>query len=181
MSDQSSACINDDLQLALRLADEASRVALSFFSGDAESRLKADGTVVTDADLAVERSLCADLALERPDDAVLGEEFGAAGHGRRRWILDPIDGTRNFVAGRPDWGVHIALEDHGEIVVGVVTRPVLGRRWWAGRGSGAFVGHLDSKGAPTLLRVSERDSVVDGRISGWLFDSDPLNPDPPMS
>jgi len=115
--------IDADLQLAIRLADEASAVALEIFATGVETRRKADGTVVTEAGLAVERMLCAALALARPDDAVLGEEFGAAGDATRRWILDPIDGTKNFVAGRSDWGVHIALEARGEVIVGVVTLP----------------------------------------------------------
>jgi fructose-1,6-bisphosphatase/inositol monophosphatase family enzyme len=160
--------LDDDLALALRLADEASAVALAYFEQGVGTRRKGDGTVVTDADVEVERLLTAALAAERPGDAVLGEELGGSGHSPRRWILDPIDGTRNFVAGRPDWGVHIALEDAGDITVGVVTRPVLAARWWAGRGRGAFSGLLTGDDPPKALRVSSRERLADGRVSAWV-------------
>jgi histidinol-phosphatase len=165
--------IADDLALALRLADEASALALDLLRRGTDSTRKADGTVVTNADLALERMLSAALASERPDDAVLGEEFGGASEAPRRWILDPIDGTRNFVAGRPDWGVHIALEDGQDVIVGVVTRPALGTRWWAGRGCGAHAGRSTGLGAPASLHVSRGDSLTEARVSGWLFDGDP--------
>ncbi len=137
-------------------------------------RHKADGSVVTEADIAVERMLSAALTRHRPSDAVLGEELGAVGQSSRRWIIDPIDGTMNFVAGRPDWGVHVALERDGEVIVGVVTRPVLGRRWWAGRGGGAYVGALAGADVPRRLRVSGVQELGEARVSGWLSDADPL-------
>jgi len=86
----------------------------------------------------VEQALRDRIAAERPDDAVLGEEFGAAGGGERRWLLDPIDATKNFVRGIPVWATLIALERDGFVDVGVVSAPALGRRWWAVRGGGAF-------------------------------------------
>jgi len=172
--DASTPSIADDLALALRLADEASALALELLARGTSSARKADGTVVTNADLALERMLSAALASERPDDAVLGEELGGASGAPRRWILDPIDGTRNYVAGRPDWGVHIALEHGQEVIVGVVTRPALGTRWWAGRGCGAYVGSSTGNGAAASLGVSPRHSLTDARVSGWLFDGDPL-------
>jgi histidinol-phosphatase len=159
--------IAEDLELALRLADEASALALGYFERGTATRRKGDGTVVTDADVEVERLLTAALADQRPGDAVLGEELGASGQAARRWIIDPIDGTRNFVAGRTDWGVHIALEDAGAVTVGVVTRPALGRRWWASLGAGAFTGGPGDD-PPTALRVSQRDLLAEGRVSAWL-------------
>src|SRR5262245_51875929 len=123
--------------------------------------------------MEIERMLTAALASERPGDAVLGEELGGVPGAARRWIIDPIDGTRNFIAGRADWGVHIALEDDGEIVVGVVTRPVLATRWWAGRTVGAFVGSATNASEPAPLHVSSQDSLAAARVSGWLVDGDP--------
>ena len=174
MPNASYPSVTDDLELALRLADEASAIALGYFTRGISAKPKADGTPVTDADLEVERMLSTALASERPGDAILGEEFGEAGSATRRWIIDPIDGTMNFVAGRPDWGVHIALEDDGDIVVGVVTRPVLETRWWAGRACGAFMGSPTNRGEPTSLQVSTQESLADSRVSGWLIEGDPL-------
>lgn len=164
--------LGDDLALALRLADEASALALGFFRCGARARSKADGTVVTDGDIAVEQFLSAGLGTARPGDAILGEELGATGSAPRRWVLDPIDGTQNFVAGRADWGVHIALESEGEILLGVVTRPVLGQWWWASRAGGAYRGDLGSVAAAVQLRVSDRANLDEARVSGWLFDHD---------
>ena len=174
MPDASTPSIADDLALALRLADEASALALDLLMSGPHSARKLDGTVVTNADIAVERMLSATLASERPEDAVLGEEFGGASGAPRRWILDPIDGTRNFVAGRPVWGVHIALEHGKEVIVGVITRPARGTRWWAARSSGACFGSSTSQGAPASLHVSPQDSLTDARVSGRLVDSHPL-------
>ena len=79
------------------------------------------------------------LSASRPDDAVLGEEYGGtAVFAGRQWVLDPIDGTKNFVRGVPVWATLIALLVDGVPVVGVVSAPALGRRWWAGSGEGAF-------------------------------------------
>jgi len=164
----------DDIGLALRLADEASALALGLLQRGVTSSRKFDGSVVTDADLAVERMLTAALASQRPRDAIVGEEFGAVGDSSRRWILDPIDGTRNYVGGRPDWGVHIALEIDGQIVLGVVTRPVSGRRWWASRGAGAFVGPLAAAHSARQLHVSTRATLDSARVSGWLADDNPI-------
>lgn len=88
------------------------------------------------------------LADERPGDAVMGEERGASGNGPRRWIVDPIDGTKSYVRGVPAWATLLALEVDGDLVVGVASAPALGRRWWASRGNGAF-----ANGEP--IRVSE--------------------------
>jgi histidinol-phosphatase len=127
----------DDLALAVALADEADAIALPAFDRGVTVTAKADGTPVTEADRAVERALRERLAAERPGDGVLGEEFGEAGGGGRRWVLDPLDGTEWFARGIPVWGTLIALEQAGEPVVAVVSAPALRRRWWAARGAGA--------------------------------------------
>ncbi len=129
----------DDLTLALELADAADALTMSRFQAlDLRVDTKPDTTPVSDADTATETLIRERLSAARPDDAVIGEEEGNTGTGRRRWILDPIDGTKNFIRGVPVWATLIALEEDGEIVVGVVSAPALHRRWWACRGGGAF-------------------------------------------
>jgi len=128
-----------DLSLALELADAADAISLGRFrSRDLVVETKPDLTPVTEVDRAVEEMIRERLASERPDDGVLGEEYGAAGEARRRWIVDPIDGTRNYARGLPVWSTLVALEEEAEIQVGVVAAPALGRRWWAAKGEGAF-------------------------------------------
>jgi histidinol-phosphatase len=128
---------DDDLAFALQLADLADSLSLPRFrAADLRVETKADLTPVTDADRAVERALRERIAAERPGEGVFGEEEGDDG-GAVRWILDPIDGTRNFSRGIPVWATLIALERDGELVCGVVSAPALGHRWWAARGSGA--------------------------------------------
>jgi histidinol-phosphatase len=127
-----------DLELALRLADAADVISLPHFRSGLAIETKPDLTPVTEADRAVEAELRRLLASERPDDAILGEEEGAVGAGSRRWILDPIDGTRNYARGIPVWATLIALEEDGVVQLGVVSAPALTRRWWAERGAGAF-------------------------------------------
>jgi histidinol-phosphatase len=130
--------VDADLDFALSLADAADAVTLARFRArDLRVEIKADLTPVTDADRAVERALRELVAQERPGEGVLGEEEGDDG-GTVRWILDPIDGTRNFSRGIPVWATLVALERDGERVCGVVSAPALGRRWWAARGAGAF-------------------------------------------
>jgi histidinol-phosphatase len=130
--------VGTDLDLALQLADAADAISLPHFRSGLTIETKPDLTPVTEADRAVEVELRRILAEQRPQDAVLGEEHGVAGTGSRRWILDPIDGTRNYARGIPVWATLIALEDGGVVQVGVASAPALGRRWWAERGAGAF-------------------------------------------
>ena len=127
-----------DLDLALRLADAADAISLPRYRTELAIETKPDLTPVTEADRAVEAEIRRMLASERPDDAILGEEGGAAGSGSRRWIVDPIDGTRNYSRGIPVWATLIALEVSGTVHVGVISAPALHGRWWAERGSGAF-------------------------------------------
>jgi histidinol-phosphatase len=127
-----------DLTFALALADLADSLSLPRFrASDLRVETKPDLTPVTDADRAVERALRERIAAERPGEAVVGEEEGDEG-GDVRWILDPIDGTKNFSRGLPVWATLIALERDGAVVCGVVSAPALGHRWWAARGEGAW-------------------------------------------
>jgi histidinol-phosphatase len=131
--------MNPDLQLALELADAADAITLrQFQSATLVVRTKVDMTPVSEADEEVERALRARLAAERPGDGIVGEEFGTSGAAARRWILDPIDGTKNYVRGIPVYGTLIALVDGDRAVVGVISAPALTRRWWAAHGEGAF-------------------------------------------
>ena len=127
-----------DLAFALALADDADALSLPRFRAvDLRVETKPDLTPVTDADTAVERALRERIARDRPGEGVLGEEEGDTGGGVR-WILDPIDGTKNFTRGIPAWATLIALERDGEVVCGVASAPALGHRWWAARGEGAY-------------------------------------------
>jgi histidinol-phosphatase len=158
--------MNEDLALALAMADAADAITMRSFQSTFTVRTKADRTPVTEVDEAVERSIRETLARERPDDGIVGEEFGsvAAAAPGRRWIIDPIDATKNFIRGIPVFGTLIALESgaagFSPPVVGVVSAPALHRRWWAARGEGAFC-----NGAP--IRVSAIDSVAVGQ---FIFD-----------
>lgn len=126
--------MNPDLQLALALADRADEITMRHFRAEFTVRTKADRTPVTEVDEAVEQMIVDHLWQERPHDGILGEELGARGGSARRWIVDPIDATKNFIRGIPIFATLIALENE----VGVVSAPALGRRWWASRGDGAF-------------------------------------------
>jgi histidinol-phosphatase len=132
--------MSPDLALALALADAADAISIARFRAhDLVVETKPDLTPVTEADRAVEEALRERLAQERPDDGILGEEHGELGaDGTRRWIVDPIDGTRNYSRGVPVWATLIALEQDGQVRLGVVSAPALGHRWWAERGAGAF-------------------------------------------
>jgi histidinol-phosphatase len=153
-----------DLTLALELADIADSMTLGRFGAlDLTVAAKPDRTPVSDADLAVEQRMRDHLTATRPGDALVGEEFGAQGEAARRWIVDPIDGTANFVRRVPVWCTLIALEVDGQITLGVVSAPALGRRWWAERGSGAFVRDID--GHVRQIRVSQVSEVSDASIS----------------
>ena len=127
-----------DLDYALSLADAADELTLARFRAtDLRVETKADLTPVTDADRAVERLLRERIARDRPADGVLGEEEGDDG-ASTRWIIDPIDGTRNFSRGIPVWGTLLAYERKGVVECGVVSAPALGHRWWAALGEGAW-------------------------------------------
>lgn len=131
--------MNPDLQLALALADAADAITMRFFQSQSLSvRTKADATPVSEADEAVEQMIRERLATERPGDGIVGEEQGSSGSTARRWIIDPIDGTKNYVRGVPVFGTLLALEIDGRGTVAVVSAPAMARRWWASKGAGAY-------------------------------------------
>jgi histidinol-phosphatase len=155
---------SDDLQLALRLADLADEITMDRFRAvDLAVETKPDMTPVSEADTQVERTLRSHLEAARPADATLGEEYGAEDPpaNGRRWIIDPIDGTQGYVRGVPVWATLVALEAHGEPVVGVVSAPALGRRWWAARGEGA---HVAEGAASRMLAVSRIRRLADAQF-----------------
>jgi histidinol-phosphatase len=161
--------LGNDLALALRLADTADAITLDRFrAADLQVTRKPDRTPVTDADTATEDALRAVLGHERPDDVVLGEERGGrlADNGRG-WVLDPIDGTKNFSRGVPVWATLIALTQHGRAAVGVVSAPALGRRWWAALGQGAWAS--ERGGPPRRLAVSGVADLGDAYLSTTDF------------
>jgi histidinol-phosphatase len=162
----------DDLALALELADIADSITRARFgASDLKVDTKPDMTPVSEADTAVERAVRDRLSSARPRDAILGEEYGVAAgaDGSRRWIIDPIDGTKNFVRGIPVWATLVALQDRDRMTVGVVSAPALHRRWWAARGHGAYVDD-GLAGAPRALAVSSVAELGDAQLSLTGFD-----------
>jgi histidinol-phosphatase len=163
--------VNDDLALAHDLADAADAITMARFGSiDLRVDAKPDLTPVTDADRSTEQRLREILARARPDDAVHGEEFADTGSATRRWVIDPIDGTKNFVRGVPVWASLIGLMDGDAVVAAVVSAPALGRRWWATRGGGAWAGPGPDAGTP--CRVSavadlSAASLSYSSLSGW--------------
>jgi histidinol-phosphatase len=170
----------DDLALALAAAASADLVSLPRFRAqDLVVTTKPDRTPVTDADQAVEKIIRSTLHASRPDDAILGEEFGSdhattGPQPGRQWIIDPIDGTAGFLRGLPIWATLIALAIDGEPVVGVVSAPALTKRWWAAHGLGATT--LDTtSGVQQSLAVSQVAALADATVSynslpGWIDD-----------
>jgi histidinol-phosphatase len=167
-----SPTLEADLAFALGLADLADRLSMaSFRSTELVVETKPDLTPVSDADRGVERAIRDEIARSRPDDSILGEEYGVVGDATRRWIIDPIDGTKNYVRGVPVWATLIALLEGDAIVVGVVSAPALARRWWAASGLGAF-GTDPSSAQPRRLHVSAVTRLPDASFSysdaiGW--------------
>jgi histidinol-phosphatase len=165
----------DDLALAMRLADAASAISMAHFGQSPRQWAKSDGSLVTEADLAVEHALRALLAAERPNDAILGEEAGVSGSGSRRWIIDAIDGTVDFAKGSPHWCTLIALEIDETLSVAVCEQPSHRRRYWATRGGGAFR-QSESDREPHRLHVSDVNTIEGARSTvssdQWLPDDE---------
>ena len=166
------AARDDDLALALELVDVADSITRDRFqAADLVVETKPDLTPVTEADTAVERTLRERLADLRPGDAIVGEEYGSSEtpESGRRWIVDPIDGTKNYVRGIPVWATLLALQEGDEVTVGVVSAPALGRRWWAAKGAGTFMrdGLVDE---PRRLRVSAVRALEDAQLCISGFD-----------
>jgi histidinol-phosphatase len=158
------AGFDDDLRFAHVLADAADDITMRRFRAlDLSVESKPDLTPVTDADLAAEESLRGVLQRARPRDAMLGEEYGWTGSSPRCWIIDPIDGTKNFVRGVPVWATLVGLMADGVMTVGVVSAPALGRRWWAGQDGGAWTGRSLTKA--TACRVSGVMRLEDASLS----------------
>jgi histidinol-phosphatase len=162
----------EDLALAHRLADAADAITLSRYQAiDLTVTTKPDNTPVTDADKSAEDAIRALLHAHRPDDGIVGEEFGNVGIEKSRyWVIDPIDGTKNFLRGVPTWATLIALVVGGQVVTSVVSSPALYRRWYATRGGGAYVS--ENGATPRSLRVSAVASLADASIAysdfqGW--------------
>jgi histidinol-phosphatase len=162
---------DDDLRLAHVIADQVDSLTMSRFKAlDLRVETKPDLSPVSDADRTAEEIVRSQLSRARPRDAVHGEEFADTGHGPRQWVIDPIDGTKNFVRGVPVWATLIALLDGDQVVLGLVSAPALGRRWWAAQGSGAWTGK--SLAAASRLRVSSVGRLQDASLSysslhGW--------------
>jgi len=154
-----------DLALAQALADAADQISLArFMALDLNVETKPDRSPVTDADRAVELALKAILAEHRPSDGIIGEEFGTSqGETKREWIIDPIDGTANYMRGVPVWATLIALAIDGKPVVSVVSAPALGRRWWAAPEVGAFT--RDVSGEVRSIRVSKISALENASFS----------------
>ncbi|MGX7679321.1 histidinol-phosphatase [Jatrophihabitans sp. DSM 45814] len=160
-----------DLAVALQLADLADGITTSRFrASDLLVTNKPDLTPVSDADKAVERAIRTHLELQRPGDAFFGEEYGSTGTGPRKWVVDPIDGTKNYVRGVPVWATLIALLLDDEPVLGVVSAPALSQRWWASLGGGAFTSAQGEE--PRPIRVSQVTKIADASLAyasldGW--------------
>lgn len=166
-----AARYDDDLRLAHVIADQVDAITMARFQAlDLMVESKPDLSPVTDADRAAEQKIREQLARARPRDAVHGEEMADTGSGPRRWVIDPIDGTKNFVRGVPVWATLIALMDGPDVVLGLVSAPALHRRWWAATGSGAWTGRSLSQA--TAIHVSGVDRLQDASLSlssltGW--------------
>lgn len=165
-----------ELAFALTLADRADVISLSRYQAlDLEVSTKPDNTPVTDADKAVERAIIEAINSTYPSDGVVGEEFGSSGSKARYWVIDPIDGTKNFLRGVPTWATLIALVENEQVVTSVVSSPALYRRWYATAGGGAYVSEgtsSDGAAAPRKLAVSKITQISDASIAysdfqGW--------------
>mgnify|MGYP001765294617 CR=1 FL=1 len=171
ISGPGSVDYTDDLRLAHLLADDADSLTEARYKAlDLHVMSKPDLSPVTDADRDVEEGMRRTLARVRSRDAVLGEEHGSTGHSQRQWIIDPIDGTKNYVRGVPVWATLIALVVDEEVVLGVVSAPQLQRRWWASKGHGAWTGRSLLKA--TRCQVSDVRRLEDASLSysslsGW--------------
>ncbi|WP_339346396.1 histidinol-phosphatase [Bifidobacterium apis] len=161
----------EDLDLAIAMADQADQVTMSYFkSPDLHVERKADNTPVTQADREAETVIRRALAQARPNDTIYAEELGKQKSNGRRWIIDPIDGTKNYVRGVPVWATLIGLEADHHMVVGAVSAPMLGTRWYAAQGQGAYMARQGE--APKAIHVSKVDRMEDASMSlssltGW--------------
>lgn len=165
-----------DLALAHTVAAAADRLATSHRASNLRHWVKEDGTALTELDLAIEKEILTTLTLERPQDTILAEESGihhTHTANARRWLIDPLDGTLHFLNGGDSWGTHIALEEAGQIIVAILTRPTRGLYYWAARGEGAWLHH---KGNSTdrRLHLSAHADLATAKVVGLIDDPTPL-------
>ena len=167
----SSSTHSAELVFALTLADIADEISLARYRAlDLVVTTKPDNSPVTDADKAVERAIIDAIAAKYPSDGVVGEEFGTSGSKDRYWVIDPIDGTKNFLRGVPTWATLIALVENEQVVASVVSCPALYRRWYATAGGGAFVvegNSLARKLAVSKVSVIKDASIAYSDFQGW--------------
>jgi histidinol-phosphatase len=159
--------LDDWLAFCHATCDEADRIALDAFRTDLRIDRKSDGSYVTAADQAVERTIRDRITSRYPGHGLVGEEYGEAepGAGGERWYIDPIDGTHNFMRGVPLFGTLLAVERDGEIQVGMLSAPALGQRWWASRGGGAWItGGPANPPEPRQVRVSTVDALERSQV-----------------
>ncbi len=161
--------VRDLLAFALDLADEADRISMTYYRGELGTTEKADGSLVTLADKAVEARLREMLAQRFPEHSILGEEQGYSANavgeqGSGRWILDPLDGTHGFARGLPIWAALIAYEQDGVMQAGVASAPALGTRWWAARGLGAYRGKTSGGRAGERIHVSGVSQISESQV-----------------
>jgi histidinol-phosphatase len=163
--------LQDDLSLSQELADLADSITLRHFRSESlVVDTKPDMTPVSEADREVEQAVREELAQARPGDLVIGEEFGSShtapdgSAGGRRWIIDPIDGTKGYVRGVPVWATLLALDQGEGLSVGIISAPALRRRWWAARGQGAYVSDGLASG-PRRIKVSGVGELGDSQLS----------------
>ncbi len=167
--------MSSDLQLAIELAEEAGRLTLSYFSRKSlQVFTKRDATPVTEADRNAEELIRSAITSRYPEDGLLGEEFDERPSGNgRRWIIDPIDGTKAFIHGVPLYGVMIALEVEGLLQLGVVHFPALRELYYAERGCGAFL----NDSPITVSSVADiKDATVLYTEREYLLDPPSLHP-----
>ena len=169
--------VSQDLALARQLADVSDRLAVGCRPSDVRCWAKEDGSEITELDLAIEEALLEILVRERPNDAILAEESGASKSAHpangRRWLIDPLDGTRHFLSGGKNWGTHIALEEAGRLVVGVITRPAQGVHYWAALGQGAWF-NCNGKCAAQRLCLTSHSDLATAKVVGLVDEPIPL-------
>ena len=166
--------LSADLAFAHELADAAAEVTMSWFGHRLPVELKDDETPVTEVDRRAEQVIRDAIAARHPGDAVLGEEAGLQeGTNGRRWVIDPVDGTKLYAEGIPLWTTLIALEVDGEAVVGVADAPAIGDRYHATRGGGGWRGErrLAVSSVPTLDRSFVAHSAMEEWIAGGRSDA----------
>jgi len=177
----SSSSHSAELEFALTLADIADEISLARYRAlDLVITTKPDKSPVTDADKSVEAAISSAIHGKYPNDGIVGEEFGTSGSRDRYWVIDPIDGTKNFLRGVPTWATLIALVENENVVASVVSSPALYRRWYASVGGGAFVREgasgagspSEKKSVPRKLAVSKVSQISDASIAysdfqGW--------------